>query len=178
MLTIQRWSCSAFSYFCCHMPSARDMSASFQRALLLQQLPMGSRHCSFLLLFSLWMPSSTCCMSLLNLNWHIQTTLSMTSTESSICIQVLVSHCHTSSTWWLTASWSVQQNIYLTGFCLFLSLVLMHTFLIVLDLIQTQENYVKLKKAASILVYCCEPPLERMPLRWQPHHKTTLYLLY
>ncbi|KAG6377840.1 B-cell receptor-associated protein 31-like-domain-containing protein [Boletus reticuloceps] len=42
-----------------------------------------------------------------------------------------------------------QRNMYLTGFCLFLSLVLARTFSIVLDLIQTQEDYAKLKKAAS-----------------------------
>lgn len=40
--------------------------------------------------------------------------------------------------------------MYLTGFCLFLSLVLARTFQIVLDLIQTQEEYAKLKKAASV----------------------------
>ncbi|KAF8439811.1 B-cell receptor-associated protein 31-like-domain-containing protein [Boletus edulis BED1] len=43
-----------------------------------------------------------------------------------------------------------QRNMYLTGFCLFLSLVLTRTFSIVLDLIQTQEDYAKLKKAASV----------------------------
>ncbi|KAG9310869.1 B-cell receptor-associated protein 31-like-domain-containing protein [Chiua virens] len=43
-----------------------------------------------------------------------------------------------------------QRNMYLTGFCLFLSLVLTRTFSIVLDLIQAQEEYAKLKKAASI----------------------------
>ncbi|KAG8215407.1 B-cell receptor-associated protein 31-like-domain-containing protein [Butyriboletus roseoflavus] len=45
-----------------------------------------------------------------------------------------------------------QRNMYLTGFCLFLSLVLTRTFSIVLDLIQTQEDYAKLKKAASVPV--------------------------
>ncbi|KAI5990379.1 B-cell receptor-associated protein 31-like-domain-containing protein [Pisolithus albus] len=43
-----------------------------------------------------------------------------------------------------------QRNMYLTGFCLFLSLVLTRTFYIILDLIHTQEEYAKLKKAASI----------------------------
>jgi len=39
-----------------------------------------------------------------------------------------------------------QRNTYLTGFCLFLSLVLTRTFSIMLDLIHTQEEYAKLKK--------------------------------
>lgn len=48
--------------------------------------------------------------------------------------------------------------MYLTGFCLFLSLVLTRTFAIVLDLIQTQEDYAKLKKVASDPVrLLCEP---------------------
>ena len=47
---------------------------------------------------------------------------------------------------------SAQRNMYLTGFCLFLSLVLTRTFAMVLDLIQTQEDYAKLKKAASTLL--------------------------
>ncbi|KAI0633031.1 B-cell receptor-associated 31-like protein [Trametes polyzona] len=38
-----------------------------------------------------------------------------------------------------------QRNTYLTGFCLFLSLVLTRTFYILLDLIHTQEEYAKLK---------------------------------
>jgi predicted unusual protein kinase regulating ubiquinone biosynthesis (AarF/ABC1/UbiB family) len=42
-----------------------------------------------------------------------------------------------------------QRNTYLTGFCLFLSLVLARTFYIILDLIQTQEEYAKLKKATA-----------------------------
>ncbi|EDR09641.1 uncharacterized protein LACBIDRAFT_293877 [Laccaria bicolor S238N-H82] len=40
-----------------------------------------------------------------------------------------------------------QRNTYLTGFCLFLSLVLTRTFYIMLNLIHTQEEYAKLKKA-------------------------------
>lgn len=40
-----------------------------------------------------------------------------------------------------------QRNTYLTGFCLFLSLVLTRTFYIMLNLIHTQEEYTKLKKA-------------------------------
>ncbi|KAI0076893.1 B-cell receptor-associated 31-like protein [Panus rudis PR-1116 ss-1] len=39
-----------------------------------------------------------------------------------------------------------QRNTYLTGFCLFLSLVLTRTFYIILDLIHTQEEYAKLKQ--------------------------------
>jgi len=39
-----------------------------------------------------------------------------------------------------------QRNTYLTGFCLFLSLVLTRTFYIILDLIHTQDEYAKLKK--------------------------------
>ncbi|KAG1740648.1 B-cell receptor-associated protein 31-like-domain-containing protein [Suillus lakei] len=42
-----------------------------------------------------------------------------------------------------------QRNTYLTGFCLFLSLVLTRTFSIILDLIHTQEEYAKLKKVVS-----------------------------
>ncbi|KAF9528753.1 endoplasmic reticulum protein [Crepidotus variabilis] len=42
-----------------------------------------------------------------------------------------------------------QRNVYLTGFCLFLSLVLTRTFYIILDLIHTQEEYAKLKKATE-----------------------------
>ncbi|KAF9054152.1 endoplasmic reticulum protein [Panaeolus papilionaceus] len=42
-----------------------------------------------------------------------------------------------------------QRNVYLTGFCLFLSLVLTRTFYIVLDLIHTQEEYAKLKKSGA-----------------------------
>ncbi|KAI0742900.1 endoplasmic reticulum protein [Daedaleopsis nitida] len=42
-----------------------------------------------------------------------------------------------------------QRNTYLTGFCLFLSLVLTRTFYIVLDLIHTQEEYAKLKNASG-----------------------------
>ena len=44
---------------------------------------------------------------------------------------------------------SAQRNTYLTGFCLFLSLVLTRTFYILLDLIHTQEEYAKLKKEVS-----------------------------
>jgi hypothetical protein len=39
-----------------------------------------------------------------------------------------------------------QRNVYLTGFCLFLSLVLTRTFYIMLDLLHTQEEYATLKK--------------------------------
>jgi len=39
-----------------------------------------------------------------------------------------------------------QRNVYLTGFCLFLSLVLTRTFYIILELIHTQEEYAKLKQ--------------------------------
>jgi len=42
-----------------------------------------------------------------------------------------------------------QRNTYLTGFCLFLSLVLTRTFYIILDLIHAQEEYAKLKKATD-----------------------------
>ncbi|KAF9450747.1 B-cell receptor-associated 31-like protein [Macrolepiota fuliginosa MF-IS2] len=42
-----------------------------------------------------------------------------------------------------------QRNVYLTGFCLFLSLVLTRTFQITLELIRTQEEYTKLKKEAG-----------------------------
>ncbi|OCH92580.1 endoplasmic reticulum protein [Obba rivulosa] len=42
-----------------------------------------------------------------------------------------------------------QRNTYLTGFTLFLSLVLTRTFYILLDLINTQEAYAKLKQTKS-----------------------------
>ncbi|KAG6868362.1 hypothetical protein C0993_004483 [Termitomyces sp. T159_Od127] len=42
-----------------------------------------------------------------------------------------------------------QRNTYLTGFTLFLSLVLTRTFYIILDLIYTQEQYAKLKKESA-----------------------------
>ncbi|KAI0321325.1 endoplasmic reticulum protein [Amylostereum chailletii] len=42
-----------------------------------------------------------------------------------------------------------QRNTYLTGFCLFLSIVLTRTFYIIQDLIHTQEEYAKLKNATA-----------------------------
>ncbi|KAH8105716.1 endoplasmic reticulum protein [Phellopilus nigrolimitatus] len=42
-----------------------------------------------------------------------------------------------------------QRNTYLTGFALFLSLVLTRTFYIILDLIHAQDEYAKLKKSAE-----------------------------
>jgi len=42
-----------------------------------------------------------------------------------------------------------QRNVYLTGFCLFLSLVLTRTFYIILDLLHTQEEYAKLKASSD-----------------------------
>ncbi|KAF8637092.1 hypothetical protein AX17_002997 [Amanita inopinata Kibby_2008] len=42
-----------------------------------------------------------------------------------------------------------QRNTYLTGFCLFLSLVLTRTFYILLDLIHTQGEYANLKKEVA-----------------------------
>ncbi|KDQ55954.1 hypothetical protein JAAARDRAFT_70818 [Jaapia argillacea MUCL 33604] len=42
-----------------------------------------------------------------------------------------------------------QRNVYLTGFTLFLSLVLTRTFYIILDLIHTQEEYAKIKQETS-----------------------------
>jgi len=42
-----------------------------------------------------------------------------------------------------------QRNTYLTGFTLFLSLVLTRTFYIILDLIHSQEEYAKLKKESK-----------------------------
>ncbi|KAF7964493.1 hypothetical protein HWV62_6891 [Athelia sp. TMB] len=42
-----------------------------------------------------------------------------------------------------------QRNVYLTGFTLFLSLVLTRCFYIILDLIHTQEEYAKLKQETS-----------------------------
>jgi len=42
-----------------------------------------------------------------------------------------------------------QRNVYLTGFTLFLSLVLARTFYIILDLIHVQEEYAKLKQETA-----------------------------
>ncbi|KAF8654762.1 hypothetical protein AX16_003417 [Volvariella volvacea WC 439] len=42
-----------------------------------------------------------------------------------------------------------QRNVYLTGFCLFLSLVLARTFAIMIDLVETKEKYKKLEKQTS-----------------------------
>ncbi|KZV70555.1 B-cell receptor-associated 31-like protein [Peniophora sp. CONT] len=42
-----------------------------------------------------------------------------------------------------------QRNVYLTGFCLFLSVVLTRTFYIIQDLIHTQDEYAKLKKTTA-----------------------------
>ena len=68
---------------------------------------------------------------------------------------------------------SSQRNTYLTGFCLFLSLVLTRTFYIMLDLIHTQEEYAKLKKSVSLppspilpfllLTHIHSPPPNRTP---------------
>ena len=41
---------------------------------------------------------------------------------------------------------SAQRNVYLTGFTLFLSLVLTRVFAIILDLIETQTAYATLKQ--------------------------------
>jgi B-cell receptor-associated protein 31 len=50
----------------------------------------------------------------------------------------------------LTPLLSAQRNVYLTGFCLFLSLVLTRTFYIIQDLMHVQDEYAKLIKAVSI----------------------------
>ncbi|KAF8604264.1 endoplasmic reticulum protein [Ceratobasidium sp. AG-I] len=42
-----------------------------------------------------------------------------------------------------------QRNMYLTGFTLFLSLILTRTYYILLDLIHTQEQYAELKKKSE-----------------------------
>jgi len=42
-----------------------------------------------------------------------------------------------------------QRNVYLTGFTLFLSLVLTRVFYIILDLIHVQEEYAKLKQSTA-----------------------------
>ncbi|KAG1761212.1 B-cell receptor-associated protein 31-like-domain-containing protein [Suillus occidentalis] len=58
-----------------------------------------------------------------------------------------------------------QRNTYLTGFCLFLSLVLTRTFSIILDLIHTQEEYAKLKKVVSTLHFGVDPCLSLLVLQ-------------
>ncbi|KAH7913654.1 B-cell receptor-associated protein 31-like-domain-containing protein [Hygrophoropsis aurantiaca] len=42
-----------------------------------------------------------------------------------------------------------QRNTYLTGLCLFISLILTHVFHVILDLIRTQEEYAMLKKESN-----------------------------
>ncbi|KAF8332007.1 B-cell receptor-associated protein 31-like-domain-containing protein [Cantharellus anzutake] len=42
-----------------------------------------------------------------------------------------------------------QRNMYLTGFTLFLSIILTRTFFILLDLVHIEEEYSKLKKATA-----------------------------
>lgn len=42
-----------------------------------------------------------------------------------------------------------QRNVYLTGFTLFLSLVLTRSFYIILELVHTQEEYAKLKQETA-----------------------------
>jgi B-cell receptor-associated protein 31 len=42
-----------------------------------------------------------------------------------------------------------QRNVYLTGFCLFLSLVLTRTFYMIQELIHTQDEHAKLKKSTA-----------------------------
>lgn len=44
---------------------------------------------------------------------------------------------------------SAQRNMYLTGFTLFLSIILTRTFYILLDLVHVQGEYAELKKAVS-----------------------------
>ncbi len=46
----------------------------------------------------------------------------------------------------LPSRFSAPRDVYLTGFCLFLSLVLTRSFYIILELIHTQEEYAKLKQ--------------------------------
>ena len=50
---------------------------------------------------------------------------------------------------------SAQRNMYLTGFTLFLSIILTRTFYILLDLVHVQGEYSELKKAVSIGSFCC-----------------------
>ena len=45
---------------------------------------------------------------------------------------------------------SAQRNVYLTGFTLFLSLVLTRVFAIILDLIETQTAYAALKQQVGM----------------------------
>jgi len=45
---------------------------------------------------------------------------------------------------------SAQRNIYLTGFTLFLSIILTRTFYILLDLVHVQGEYAELKKAVRL----------------------------
>jgi B-cell receptor-associated protein 31 len=45
--------------------------------------------------------------------------------------------------------------MYLTGFTLFLSLILTRTYYILLDLIHTQEQYAALKKVRYLKVKLC-----------------------
>lgn len=112
--------------------------------------------------FYSWMPFNACSALPPNWNQPARTTPFMmpapnpTSPRGNSSTSLLRSNVPLFTR--VLASRSAQRNMYLTGFCLFLSLVLTRTFSIVLDLIQTQEDYAKLKKAASVSVdFICEP---------------------
>ena len=72
---------------------------------------------------------------------------------------------------------SAQRNTYLTGFCLFLSLVLTRTFYILLQQLTQQEELAALKKAVSHVPTLCalrliitrtRPPPARAPKSQRP----------
>ncbi|TFK48270.1 B-cell receptor-associated 31-like protein [Heliocybe sulcata] len=69
--------------------------------------------------------------------------------ESDVARQSGQSHDVRTETTFAARKFYSQRNVYLTGFCLFLSLVLTRTFYILLDLIHTQEEYAKLKSTTA-----------------------------
>jgi len=71
------------------------------------------------------------------------------TTESDVAKQTGQAHDVRTETNFAARKFYSQRNVYLTGFCLFLSLVLTRTFYILLDLIHTQEEYAKLKHSTA-----------------------------
>ncbi|EPQ55882.1 B-cell receptor-associated 31-like protein [Gloeophyllum trabeum ATCC 11539] len=69
--------------------------------------------------------------------------------ESDVARQTGQAHDVRTETNFAARKFYSQRNVYLTGFTLFLSLVLTRTFYILLDLIHTQEEYAKLKQSTA-----------------------------
>jgi Bap31/Bap29 transmembrane region len=70
--------------------------------------------------------------------------------ENSSKSSVLLRHTMYQATPLRPTSASAQRNMYLTGFTLFLSLILTRTFYILLDLVRVQDENAKLKKLVRV----------------------------